>query len=329
MRRIGGVGGLGALWVIAALMLWPQPAHAGGIGYSAGAGIEFATGKYGTGVTTDSLFMPFTVIAYPTGRLDFSLEIPYVRQSTRTVVTGQYAGMQAQTAGAGSGMAGMGGSMGFSDLFLSALTKGANGSRYGLGATDSRASHALNTGMAAMGGPMGASGLPASSEAAGDTADGLGDIRLRAGYVLYTEERYVPGIRPSVSVKIPTADKDKLLGTGALDGGFAVELYKWFGAWFADGEAGYTVQGNSTVVATRNYMSYYAGLGYQLTDNLRAMALLKGATPTVEDGPSFLEGRLRMKYRMTRNAGLDGYLSKGINEASPDYGMGLSVFYDF
>ena len=268
-------------------LLLPLPqVHAEGPTYAVGLGFEFASGTYGTGIRTDSVLMPFTAAVYPTERLDFSLELPLVYQSTSAVVAGQYMGMQSQSTGTQGSMA---------------------------------------TGIA-----MGSGMRTTASAASVDQSQyGLGDLKLKAGYVLYTEERYIPAIRPNFYLKIPTADKNKFLGTGAFDEGFAVELAKSFGKWFADGEVGYTIQGKSTVLAVKNYLYYYAGGGYQLTEKLRPMLLLKGSTATTDGGSPLLEIRLRAKYQLSKHAGIDGYLAKGIETSSPDYGMGLAVSYEF
>jgi len=268
-------------------LILPAWAFADEPAYSVGLGFEFASGTYGTGIRTDSIYMPFTATAYPTERLDFSLEIPFVYQSSSAVVAGEYMGMQGQAMGTQSVLAAMNG-MGSSGAMTFATAGNVNNSR-----------------------------------------SGLGDMKLKAGYVLYTEEKYVPAIRPNLYVKIPTADKNQFLGTGAFDEGFAVELTKWFGSWFANGEAGYVIQGKSSVLAVRNYLNYYAGAGYQVTERLRPMVLLKGTTPTVNGASSQLEARLRVKYQFAEHTGIDGYLAKGITTASPDYGMGLAVFYEF
>ncbi|KAB0669466.1 transporter [Oryzomonas sagensis] len=287
MQHLIGSGRFSSLLAVMTLFILPAWACADEPAYSVGLGFEFASGKYGTGIRTDSIYMPFTATVYPTERLDFSLEIPFVYQSSSAVVAGQYMGMQGQSTGMQSVVAAMNG--------------------------------------------MGASGsmTSASAGSVNNSHSGLGDIKLKAGYVLYTEEKYVPAIRPNVYVKIPTADKNKFLGTGEFDEGFAVELTKWFGSWFADGEAGYVIQGKSSVIAVKNYLNYYAGAGYQLTERLRPMVLLKGTTPTVNGAASQLEARLRVKYQFAKHTGIDGYLAKGITTASPEYGMGLAVFYEF
>lgn len=276
-------------FLVSILVVLPTLVYAEDAKYSVGLGFEFASGKYGTDTRTDSIYAPLTISAFPTERLDFSLEIPFIYQSSSAIVAGQARGMTGQMTGSSSPVA-----------------------------------------MAVMGGSsMGSSMTSTSSGEVGKSQDGLGDIKLKAGYVLYTEEKYVPAIRPNFYVKFPTADKNKFLGTGAFDEGFAVELTKWFGKWFADGEIGYTVQGKSTVLSVKNYLNYYAGGGYQLTDNLRAMALIKGNSPSVEGASSQLEARLKIRYQLTSHTGIDGYLAKGIEKASPDYGTGLAVSYEF
>jgi hypothetical protein len=267
-----------------ALLLAPS-VYADGTKYDVGFGVEFATGDYGTGITTDSVFMPFIAEVYPTERLGFSLELPLVYQSSSAVVAGQFMGMH-QSSGLGSMPV-----------------------------------------MAAMSGP--GPRTNASSADINNSQFGLGDMKLRAGYILYTEERYVPAFRPNAFIKIPTADKNKFLGTGEVDGGFALEVSKWFGKWIADGEIGYAFQGRSSVVAVKDYVYYYAGAGYQLSERLRPIFLFKGSTPTVEGATALLEARLRVKYQLTTHTGIDGYLSKGITTASPDFGTGVALFYYF
>jgi len=274
------------LFAVLCVLLHPAWGRAEATIYSVGLGVEFASGDYGTGIGTDAVFMPFTASVYPTDRLDFTLELPLVYQSTSAVVAGQYMGMQ--SAGAQPKMAAMTGP-------------------------------GMTTGM----------GTSAPPSSANESHYGLGDMKLKAGYVLYTEEEYVPAIRPNVYLKIPTADKHRFLGTGSFDGGFAVELTKWFGDWFADGETGYAIQGKSSVLAVKDYLYYYAGGGYQVTEKLRPMLLVKGSTATVEGGAPLMELRLRAKYQLTKSTMIDGYLAKGVETASPDYGMGLAVSYEF
>lgn len=279
---------LPALLVAMSLLTLTVRAAAADPSYFVGLGFEFASGDYGTGIRTNSVFMPFTVAVNPSERLDFTLEVPLVYQSSSAVVAGEFMGMQsASTQSVSQSMSGTGAEMGP--------------------------------------GPR----TTASSGVIGDAQYGLGDMKLKGGYLLFSEEEHLPAIRPNFYVKFPTADKNKFLGTGAFDGGFAVELTKWLGDWVADGEVGYALQGKSSVLAVRNYLYYYAGGGYQLTERLRPMLFIKGSTPPVEGASALLEARLRVKYQFTKHTGIDGYLAKGITTSSPDYGMGAAVFHEF
>lgn len=182
-------------------------------------------------------------------------------------------------------------------------------------------------GMSAMSGS--GSGMSSSSASTNQSESGLGDIILKAGYIVLTEKNSMPQIRPTVFVKFPTADKNKSLGTGEFDEGFAIEISKWFGDWDPFAEAGYTVQGKSAQLSLKNYMSYNAGVGYQLSDNFRPILLVKGSTSPADGASSLLEVRLKLKYQATQHTGIDGYVAKGLTTNSPDYSTGLSVYYDF
>ncbi len=247
--------------------------------YSIGQGVEFSSGKYGTNTRTDSMYAPLTIMASPTNRLGFSLEIPFVHQSNGNVVSSL----------------GQGGMMGSKSTML----------------------------------PIAGTGGMSSSASTNTAESGLGDIILKAGYTLLLEKDGLPQIRPTAFVKFPTADKNKSLGTGEFDEGFSVEVSKWFGKWNPFVEAGYTIQGKSAQLSLKNYMAYNAGVGYQVADNFRPILLIKGTTPPAVGASSLLEVRLKLKYLATNHTGIDGYIAKGITTNSPDYGTGLSLYYDF
>jgi len=183
-------------------------------------------------------------------------------------------------------------------------------------------------GAGGMSGPMG--DMSSSSSSVGRrSSSGLGDITLKGGYLLVVEKESVPQLRATVSVKFPTADEGSSLGTGEFDEGVALEISKWFGKWNPFAETGYVVQGKSAQLPLRNYLAYNAGVGYQVAGNFRPLLLVKGATSPADGTGSLLEARLKLKYLATERTGVEGYLAKGITTNSPDYGCGLSIYYDF
>jgi hypothetical protein len=180
---------------------------------------------------------------------------------------------------------------------------------------------------ASMAGP--GSGMSSTSSSTNQSESGLGDITLKLGYVLLPEEGLLPQVRPIAFVKFPTADKNKALGTGEFDEGLSVEFSKWFANWNPFTEVGYTVQGKSSQLSLRNYLAYNAGVGYQMGDNFRPILLIKGASAPAYGASSLLEARLKLKCLVTEHTGIDGYLAKGLTTNSPDYGAGLSAYYNF
>ena len=272
--------------VIMAVLFMPDRGNADQTHYSIGLGLEFASGTYGTGTRTNTVFIPFTAAVYPSERLDFSVELPFIYQSNNNVVTSLGSGMHGAQSTTGSSVAA----------------------------------------------PAGSSGMMGSSSGMGSGGmgqGGIGDIIVKAGYVLVSEKEQAPQIRPNVFIKFPTADKNKSLGTGEYDGGFALEFWKWLDSWCTYAEAGYAIQGKTAAIALKNYLYYTIGAGYQVTEKFRPMFILKGSTATVEGIDPLMEARLNLKYQTTQHVGIEGYLAKGITASSPDYGTGLAVFYDF
>lgn len=89
-------GGTLIFMLLLASLLPLGPAWADPPRLSAGLGAEFASGSYGTGTRTDSLYVPVTLALQATERVGFSLEIPYVYQSSSAVNSGLFAGAGGQ-----------------------------------------------------------------------------------------------------------------------------------------------------------------------------------------------------------------------------------------
>ncbi|QXE91984.1 transporter [Geomonas subterranea] len=133
------VGGL----LLAGSLLVPGWARAEGPALSATLGFEFASGDYGTGVTTRSIYLPVTVSVAATERLGFSLEIPYVYQSNSAVNTGVLLGSGGQMAGMQKETAAMSGQHGGSGSMSSAKPGSYSRSARGLGDVTAKAGYVL------------------------------------------------------------------------------------------------------------------------------------------------------------------------------------------
>ncbi|MBU5637067.1 DUF3187 family protein [Geomonas sp. Red69] len=129
--------------LVAGCLLVPQRVHAEGPALSATLGFEFASGDYGTGVTTRSISIPVTLSLAATDRLGFSLEIPYVYQSNSAVNTGVLLGSGGQMAGMQKEVAAMNGQHGGNGSMSSAQPDSYGRSASGPGDMTAKAGYVL------------------------------------------------------------------------------------------------------------------------------------------------------------------------------------------
>lgn len=170
---------------------------------------------------------------------------------------------------------------------------------------------------------------PSSTGSTDLSASGIGDLIFRFGVIALIENGKLPQIRPSVYIKAPTASTSDGLGTGELDAGVGVEASKWIGDTRLTGEVFYNYLGKVPALSLKDYFSYTAGAGYQVTEILQPMLLVKGSTQTSSGSDGQLELRARLLCTLTKATTLDAFISKGISKYSPDYGGGIAVIYSF
>lgn len=254
-------------------------------------GAEFASGRYGTNSTVRSLYLPLIVTWLPTERWDISIEIPLIYQNSSNVTTELYRNSQSTMTATAAAYGGPGGNSG-------------SGSQLQVGSSS-------------------------QSVISESDVSGLGDILLRVGLIAHFEGSNTPQLRPSLFVKFPTARTKEGLGTGEFDAGIGVDASQWFGNVNVSGEGFYTWQGKADGFGLKNYASLTTGIGYQLTEKVRPMLILKGATAPSTYSGSLLEARGRVLWFLSSRTALDLYASKGLTESSPDYGGGITVSYSF
>jgi hypothetical protein len=154
---------------------------------------------------------------------------------------------------------------------------------------------------------------------------GMGDLRLYAGYNFPSsgpENFYV-----SALVKLGTADENKGLGTGeddySLEGGMSTKMdkYKIFGS------LGYQITGDSATIDYDNVFYADAGIADQRQDGRQLGIMLEfasAATPGFDDAlelTGFMDAMLSNKRR------LHLFVSLGLSNGSPDYGLGVNYYF--
>lgn len=152
--------------------------------------------------------------------------------------------------------------------------------------------------------------------------EGIGDISLNAAYQLP-----VSGVNASIgaSVKVPTASREKGLGTGKVDYGVTGQLSKKMGPVVPFIGAGYTIIGEPDNFETRNIVSGTAGSHLLLGESSALTASYsyeQSASSSIGDSQSINMG---FGTNLTRSVriGVDGAV--GLSDAAPDTRVGLKL----
>jgi hypothetical protein len=158
---------------------------------------------------------------------------------------------------------------------------------------------------------------------------GLGDVNMTAGWTLLRDGEGTFNVRPTAYVKIPTGDLDRGLGTGTVEAGPGLSISKWLGDVQLFGEGAYIFQNSKSDYPGRNYASYLGGAGIQATDRLFVSVLAKGSSARSDGTEAQAEGRLKVNFMHSRRLSWEIYGLAGFTDASPDFGGGMMMIYQF
>lgn len=154
---------------------------------------------------------------------------------------------------------------------------------------------------------------------------GLGDLTLGV-----TRQFAVPADQPwswaaGAEIKLGTADAAKSLGTGEDDFATHVDLYYSAGRFTPFATLGYRWLGNPTGSDLRNYIFGTAGLNWACTEKVTLAALVDWAEKNSASGRSSTNFTLSVSRTFSEQWQAQAYGMRGSSEASPDYGLGLSL----
>ena len=170
-----------------------------------------------------------------------------------------------------------------------------------------------------LGTPLLASPGPETSQV---TREGVGDLSLNVSYLLP-----VSIINASIggAVKVPTASREKGLGTGELDYGISGQLSKRVGSFIPFVAGGYTIVGEPEEFDVRNTLAATAGSHVLLGGSSSVTGFYsydQSASPQIGDNQRVglaLSTGLSTKIRV----GIEG--TAGLSEDAPDARVGLSI----
>lgn len=163
--------------------------------------------------------------------------------------------------------------------------------------------------------------LSLTQSAAGQsvTESGLGDIVARAGYVLVAERAGGMSLNGALTVKLPTADDAKGLGTGKADVGATLMLGQKLGPVRLSLLGGYIKVGDP---AGQDYNDVYLyGIGVSGTQGETGLyASLEGRSALVAGADNPLEARVEFFHLFGHRYAIRGTAFAGLNDGGPAYG---------
>lgn len=158
------------------------------------------------------------------------------------------------------------------------------------------------------------------------TREGIGDLILQGGYAfpIGSLEAFIAG-----NVKVPTASREKALGTGELDYGVSGQVSRRIGRTVPFAAASYTVIGEPEGFDVQNTVAGSVGSHFLLSDTSSVTASYsyeQSATANVEDHQSVgvgLDTSLSNRIRL----GVDA--RAGLSSDAPEARLGLRVGIGF
>lgn len=161
-------------------------------------------------------------------------------------------------------------------------------------------------------------------EVARSSASGIGDAVLSASWAaLQTEGGF--GLDLGARVKLPTADEDKGLGTGATDFGVSMDLFQALDALTLFGGLSYTNYGSTDFIELDNALGANAGFSYAFSPRSTGGLMLDYREQISRNGEAQNELTGFYNLRVGQGSRLQLYALRGLDDGSPDWGAGVSL----
>lgn len=174
-----------------------------------------------------------------------------------------------------------------------------------------------------LGAGMGGRRSTTATTTARRTESGLGDIVAGTSYRVLTQTETRPALDLTGKLYFGTADETQGLGTGENDYAVQLGLSKHLSVLDLTATAGYLVTGDPEGIQYEDV--FYGRLEVERGFGRNSVGLAfdaqQAATPD-GDAPARITGYLSV--RPGQHARLTGYLLKGLSDASPDWGAGVT-----
>jgi hypothetical protein len=156
---------------------------------------------------------------------------------------------------------------------------------------------------------------------------GLSDLILKGAYDLKKELEGDPlDLSAIARVKFPTADRDRLLGTGEADETIGVEgSRKLNDNWFVMGDLTYTNTGDLPGVKLENPFGIDLGVGYQWPEDMYISVTYEDSGALADDRPRSRDFMFNLGKPINEDTDLVGNIIWGLSQGSADFGIGIGT----
>lgn len=272
-------------------------------------GSEYTSGKYGGTDRTTITSVPLSV-KYTTGQVTLRVSVPWLHiNGTGTVIPSGIGGISSSGGATGSGSS-SGGSIG---VFGCAADN-----RSGASKPEDNGPCATTTTVVGGG---------ANAVAVRRTEEGFGDVVAALAYNALNANGFILDV--TGKIKFATASDTRGLGSGKTDYALQVEAEKTVGSGYFNGGIGYKWLGDPTGVQLRNVWYGAIGGGLKLSADTTVGVSYDYASSARSGGTAGQELSFYASQRLGKNVKLNGNLYKGLSNASPDWGLGISLGYSF
>lgn len=161
-------------------------------------------------------------------------------------------------------------------------------------------------------------------------AEGWGDISFVMKHLLAEEDKKMPAFLISMSIKLPSGDKDKGLGTGDTNVGFLGVVTKGFGPATLHLNAGYTFVGRQKESRQDNQVNYGIAGEYAVGKKTHLVGEVYGLYhPAYESEEIERRAMLGLTYRINDTLTVDCAAKRGFLGARDEYGFvgGLTITF--
>lgn len=153
---------------------------------------------------------------------------------------------------------------------------------------------------------------------------GIGDIILRAGRVIVPEGAFGFSMDGALSLKLPTADEAKGLGTGETDYGAFLSLHQRFDKFKLSLMSGFVKTGDPSSADYNDIFLYGIGIS-KMFGKTGIYSSFEGRNALISEARNPQEINLGFFHVLNADYAIKGSTFVGLNDGGPDFGFNFGI----